>query len=295
MQSVRNEPRGQARITSDVSEATRRTVVVTHEIQVRAVSTDHAVRACAKATTVTRDRRSEHAKRGAISRGQDYGLEWLFGTVDEPHALWRELLQASAQLNASGPDAVRQMEPDEGHSSAGVFGWRWQRRGAAKPICNRARDPHRSTKHRRRKRVEYGTDVLDRDAKQLSRHDPSTRPNCHRHVCAGVGEFRADFSGRIPRAHDKDTLIRERLGTSILDAVDDSAFESLFMWDLRRIGIRDDPGRDDDDARPHGHAAPQPNDPVFIVASHRFDVRPGLNRQVEAPGVESEVVDKVLA
>jgi hypothetical protein len=97
---------------------------VTDEVQVRTVDAHHAVRTRSKSASIKPDLRSEHAKRGTISRGQDHSIEWLFGTVDEAHALWRELLQPSPQLNASTFDAIRQMESDEGNRSAGIIGWR---------------------------------------------------------------------------------------------------------------------------------------------------------------------------
>src|SRR5262245_41557205 len=166
-----NDARGKAGIAPDVSQAARRSVVVTHEIQVRVVDTDDALRACAKTATIARDRSSEHPERGAVSGGHDDRVERLHRAIYETHALRCELLETSLQLDASALDAIRQVKSDEGHGRAWVITWRRQRRRAAKPLGNRTRHPHRATQYRRRQRVEYGTDVLNRETEQVPRHD----------------------------------------------------------------------------------------------------------------------------
>jgi hypothetical protein len=245
---VRDEPRDQAGIPPDIPETTRRPVVVTHEIQMRAVDADYALRSGAEATAVECDRRSEDAEGGSIAGGEDDGVEWLFQTVDEPYSLGRELLKSAPQLNAPGPDAVGQMESNEGNRGAGVFTRRRQRRRAAKAIGKRARDSHGAPKHRRRQRVEDGADVLDRDAEQLSGHDPRSGSDSDRDLSPGRGEFGADFSGRVSRTDYEHPLARERLRNPILDAVDDAALEPFLQRYPRHVRIRNDPGRGDDNA-----------------------------------------------
>jgi len=76
--------------------------------------------------------------------------------------------------------------------------------------------------------------------------------------------------------------------------VDDTALEGGLLRDLRRIGVRDDSGCDDDDARTQETAIPQPYHPVILLARDRPDLGGRTHRDFESLGIAAEVIDKML-
>lgn len=105
-------------VLPDVAKTSSDIVIVSDEVQARAIDTDDALASRGKAAAIAGDLVPQQSECGSISRGEDDCVERSFRTVGEAHAVSRELRDTGCELNSSGSNSIGQVKSDQRNGGA---------------------------------------------------------------------------------------------------------------------------------------------------------------------------------
>ena len=105
-------------VLPDVAKTSSDIVIVSDEVQARAIDTDDALASRGKAAAIAGNLVSQQSERRPISGRENHRIERSFRAVDETHSVGRELRHSGGQLNTSGLDGIRQVKPNQRDSCA---------------------------------------------------------------------------------------------------------------------------------------------------------------------------------
>ena len=136
----------------------------------------------------------------------------------------------------------------------------------------------RSSLHRRRQRTDDETQILNWNARDLTRDDGGAAANRQRHLRARTRELHGDVAGRIPHPNDDDTLPGEWLRPAVVHAVHHLPAVRAPLRKLRLVRIRDNAGRDHQRARVNHLLPVRRHEPLVVHAINSDHARLRFDR-----------------